>query len=423
MLKRCALIFLALGITSSVFGQEASDLERRLRELEAKVAQMQQSPELVEIRRQLEVLGTEIEALKNRQEAKAVTADTPQYGMGPAASKVYHSEPGVSIGGYGELLYQNPNGETATADSIRAVVYTGYKFNDRVLFNSELEVEHANLERGGNVELEFAYLDYLIRPELNVRTGFVLVPVGFTNEQHEPTAYIGARRSGVDSLIIPSTWSELGAGVFGEVGRINYRGYLVTGLDSAGFGAEEGIREGRQGGGEAKAEDWAAVGRVDFHPFEGALVGGSLYSGGSGQDADFNGRVSLGEVHAESRYRGALVRALYTRGSLGDAAAINEANGLTGDESVGSRFGGWYVEGGYDVTSYLMPYARYEQLDTQRRVPSGFERNPANDQNIFTLGVAVKPHPQTIFKLDWQNVENEADTGTDQWNVSVGYIF
>lgn len=423
MLRRCAFFFLALAMTASVFAQEASDLERRLKELEAKVAAMQPSNDLTEIRRQIEVLGSEIEALKNRQSEKATVADTPQYGMGPAASKVYRSEPGVSIGGYGELLYQNPEGETATADSLRAVVYTGYKFNDRVLFNSELEVEHANLERGGNVELEFAYLDFLVRPELNVRTGLVLVPVGLTNEQHEPTAYLGARRPLVESRIIPTTWMELGAGVFGEVGRTSYRGFLVTGLDSAGFGSEEGIREGRQAGGEAKAEDWAAVGRVDVHPIEGTFFGGSLYSGGSGQDADFRGRVTLGEVHAESRYRGALVRALYTRGSLGDAAEINDANGLAGEESVGSRFGGWYVEGGYEVKSYLMPYARYEQLDTQRRVPGGFARNPENDQSIFTLGVALRPVPQTIFKIDWQNVENEAKTGKDQWNVSVGYIF
>jgi hypothetical protein len=423
MLNRCLAFLLALGMSASVFAQEASDLERRLRELEAKVAQMQQTPDLAEIRRQIEVLGAEIEALKTRQTEKATTADTAQYGLGAAASKVYRAEPGVSIGGYGELLYQNPEGEIATADSLRAVVYTGYKFNDRVLFNSELEVEHANLERGGNVELEFAYLDYLIRPELNVRTGLVLVPIGFTNEQHEPTAYIGARRPALESVIIPTTWMELGGGVFGEIGRTSYRGYLVTGLDSAGFGAEEGIREGRQAGGEAKAEDWAAVGRVDFHPFEGTLVGGALYSGGSGQDAGFSGRVTIGEVHAESRYRGGVVRAMFARGSIGDAAQINDANGLTGDESVGSRFGGWYVEGGYEVKSYFEPYLRYEQVDTQRRVPNGFARNPANDQNILTLGVAVKPVPQTIFKIDWQSVENEAKTGKDQWNVSVGYIF
>ena len=64
-------------------------------------------------------------------------------------------------------------------------------------------------------------------------------------------------------MIIPSTWSELGGGVFGDIGSLSYRAYLTTGLDAASFNSEEGIREGRQGGGEAIAEDFAAVGRLD----------------------------------------------------------------------------------------------------------------------------------------------------------------
>ena len=56
----------------------------------------------------------------------------------------------------------------------RAVLYTGYKFSPRALFNSELEVEDATTEGGGNVSIEFAYLDFLLRPEANVRAGQVL---------------------------------------------------------------------------------------------------------------------------------------------------------------------------------------------------------------------------------------------------------
>jgi hypothetical protein len=231
-------------------------------------------------------------------------------------------------------------------------------------------------------------------------------------------------------VIIPSTWSELVGGVFGDDGSFSYRAYLKTGLDAASFNSGEGIREGRQGGGEAIAEDFAAVGRLDWHPVEGAMVGGSLYSGGSGQGAGFTGRVTLAEVHGQAKLRGAMLRALYSRGSLGDAGAINAHNDLTGEESVGSRFGGWYVEGGYDLGTIfrrgemsLMPYARYESLDTQRRVPRGFFRNPANDQTILTLGVAFKPVPQSVIKIDWQDVDNAANTGSNQWNVALGYIF
>jgi len=217
--------------------------------------------------------------------------------------------------------------------------------------------------------------------------------------------------------------------VFGDVRNVSYRAYLVTGLNSAHFGSDEGIRGGRQAGAEALAEDFAVVGRADWHPFEGALIGGSLYSGNSGQTANFAGRVTLGEVHGDAKFRGVSLRALYARGTIGNAASINDANGLTGDASIGKTFGGWYADAGYDIAPLfgkswsLTPYVRYEQLDTQRSVPAGFIRNLANDQSVFTAGMALKPISQTVIKIDYQNVSNKAHIGASQWNVAVGYIF
>ncbi len=71
----------------------------------------------------------------------------------------------------------------------------------------------------------------------------------------------------------------------------------------------------------------------------------------------------------------------------------------------------------------LIPYIRYEEYDTQKEVPAGFSRNPARDIDITTIGFAWKPIPQTIFKIDFQDVNNEAGTGVDQFNAALGYIF
>lgn len=437
MFNRIIITILAFAMTGALAAQNAptaADLDKRLRELEQRVQQMQTeapAPSVAEIQREIDILTREIESLKTQQSGKEVAADTQQFGFGAAASKVYRSQPGVSIGGYGEMTYQNLEGrdQADTADLLRGVLYTGYKFTDKVLFNSELEVEHASTESGGAVSMEFAYLDFLQRPSLNYRAGLMLLPVGLINEQHEPTAYLGARRPAVERLIIPATWGEMGAGVFGDVRNVSYRAYVVTGLNASHFDSEEGIREGRQAGGQALANDFAIVGRADWKPFEGALFGGSLYSGNSGQTQNFSGRVTLGEIHADTKFRGASFRALYARGSVGDAALINQANGLSDEESIGKTFGGWYAEGGYDLSALLgkswslTPYARYEQLDTQRSVPAGYSRNPANDQNIFTVGVAFKPISQTVIKIDRQKVTNKAHTGVNQWNVGLGYIF
>lgn len=419
MIRRFLAVVCLFALASAAVAQETSDLERRLRALQDKVNEVE------ELKREIDVLSKEIEALKTGQQKQAVEV-TPalsgrQYGLGAAASKVYRAEPGFSIGGYGDMVYANRRGGESTADLVRAVVYTGYKFNKNVLFNSELEVEHASTELGGAVSMEFAYLDFLMKPEANVRAGVVLMPVGFINEQHEPTAYFGAQRPRVERVIIPTTWSEIGAGLFGDVGRVSYRTYLVTGMDSSRFEAEEGLHEGKQAGAEAKAEDFAFVARADWHPIEGTLLGGAFYTGNSGQGRGFGGRVRLAEVHAESKFRAVSLRALAARASIGDAAAINEANGFVGDESVGKTLGGWYLEGGYDLGNgnvSFIPYARYERFDTQRSVPFGFERNPDNNVRIFTLGVAYKPIPQTVIKADWQQRKSK-----NQFNLGLGYIF
>ena len=443
MLKRFTIVMFALLVSASAFAQDASDLERRLRALEEQIAAMQPSSDLAEIRRQIEILGSEIEALKTRQPDKFVAADAEQFGLGAAASKVYRVDHGISFGGYGEMLYENyagsTDGGTRTTnkdkfDMLRGVLYTGYKYNDRVLFNSEIEFEHGSTGSGGEASVEFAYLDFLVRSNLGVRTGLVLVPMGLVNEQHEPTTYLTARRSVVENAIIPTTWREMGAGMFGEHGPVSWRAYVVNSIRGDRFTAG-GIRGGRQKGANAQIEDLAFTGRVDWQPIIGTTVGGSFFAGNTGQGSSVNGEVVQGrlamfDLHAETQFRGATLRGLWTRATIDDVAQLNALQSLSGNRSIGESMGGWYVEAGYDLATLrgfgersITPYVRYEQLDTQRRVPTGFLRNPASEQTIFTYGVQFKPIPQAVIKADYQNFDNEASSGLDQWNIGIGYIF
>jgi hypothetical protein len=443
-------------------------LEKLLAETRAELAAMKAASttaatdaKLAEIERRIDILAQEIESMKLGEaaaapQAAAVPAQAQpltqertgeRYGLGLAASKVYGIRRGVSIGGYGEALYENfaatrqdgaPSNRNDRIDFLRAVVYLGYKFSDHWLLNTEIEYEHAltGEDEGGEVGVEFAYVDYMHSRAVNARTGLVLVPLGFINELHEPTAYLGARRPDVDRFILPTTWREIGAGMYGEAGPFAYRGYVTSSLDSAGFTAANGIRGGRQQGSLALANDWALSGRLDYVALEGLLVGGSVFSGDTGQGREtldgsgLSARTTVYDFHADWKWRGLWLRALYAGSSIGQAAEINELNGFTGDQSVGSRQEGWYVQGAFDLFSLspgskvsLTPYVRYEQYDTQAAVPIGFERNPANDNTELTLGLAFQPIDQLILKADWQERRNEADTGVNQWNVSVGYIF
>ena len=402
---------------------------------------------LAEIERQIEILAREIEQLKLGEAPPAAVPESKdlRYGVGPAASKVYGKK-GVSIGGYGEFIYQSfsgsrqdgePSGSRNQADLARAVLYFGYKFDDRWVLNTEIEAEHAVTasDKGGEVEVEFAYLDYLFSRPVRARAGLVLIPMGLINELHEPPTFLGVLRPDVEERLIPSTWRELGGGFYGDSGRFSYRLYGVNGLNSEGYSAE-GIREGSQEGSEAAAENWAVTGRLDWTPVTGAFLGASFFSGDSDQGRTtpagrpFAGRTTLFDVHADWIWRGVWLRGLYARTTIGDAAAINEANGLTAEESVGSRQWGWYVQGGFDVLSLrsgsrasLTPFVRYERYDTQAEVPAGYSRNPENDVTVLTIGAVLKPIEPIAIKIDWQQRKNAARTGVDQWNVGLGYLF
>ena len=137
----------------------------------------------------------------------------------------------------------------------------------------------------------------------------------------------------------------------------------------------------------------------------------------SGQGAGFRGRVTLADLHADAKFRGVTLRGLVAKGRIGDAAAISEQNGQT----IGSSLGGWYVEGSYDLP--VSPYIRYERLDTQRRVPLGFERDPLNNRRIATVGVSFRPISQTVIKTDYQKIKTGAGTDQSQFNLALGYIF
>jgi hypothetical protein len=396
----------------------------------------QDTVRLNRLQAQMDAITRELEALRLGREVVA-EADTGFQGFGPAASKVYKVRQGVSIGGYGEVLYENfdgsrqddvPSGQTDRFDALRAIVYVGYKFNDKLLFNSEIEFEHGSTEDNGSVSLEFGYLDYRLSSRLGLRAGLLLAPMGILNELHEPPTFLGARRPETERQIIPSTWRENGIGVFGAAGRLAYRVYLINGFQGAGFD-ETGLRGGRQNGSEAAAEHFGAVGRLEYTAAPGLVVAASSYLGNSGQSDSVAAPTLIWEGHAEYKVGGLEVRGLVTGASLDDVAELNAEAGLTGSQSIGERLIGWYLQAGYDIlrsastTHQLIPYVRYEHLNTQDRVPAGFTANPENDRTIATFGLAWKPLFNVALKADYQVQRNEAHTGVNQFNVALGYLF
>ena len=140
----------------------------------------------------------------------------------------------TSIGGYGELHYNNYDGDDAEIDFHRFVLFFGHEFSDSVRFFSEFELEHsiAGDGKAGEVELEQAYVEVDINEEFSSKVGLFLIPVGIINETHEPPTFYGVERNGVEKNIIPATWWEAGVAFnYKPVGGVSIDGAITSGLN------------------------------------------------------------------------------------------------------------------------------------------------------------------------------------------------
>ena len=144
----------------------------------------------------------------------------------------------VTVGAYGEILYNQPEGANGELDVQRLVLLFGYNFNDKIQFVTEIEVEHVK-----EVFVEQAFINYNVANNVNLRGGLMLVPMGIINEFHEPTTFNGTERPGVDNVIVPTTWREIGVGVTGRFNSISlgYQAYIFNGFKSAESDGEGGI--------------------------------------------------------------------------------------------------------------------------------------------------------------------------------------
>jgi hypothetical protein len=402
--------------------------------------------------RKIEVLAQEIEKLKAGKDLFPQAKEQGRYGLGPAASKVYEINQGVSIGGYGEFLYQrfagtnqsgNDSNKSSEFDTLRTVFYFGYKFNDKIVFNSEVEIEHAGRSAsttasGGTpshshavykpeVYAEFANLDFMLHPMLNIKAGLMLVPMGIYNEMHEAPTFLATTRPLTEQRVIPSTWRENGAGIFGQIWDIAYKLYAVTSLDAKssvdGFNSQ-GLRGGRQSGQKAVSNEFSAVFRADYVGIPGTTFGASGYWGKSGQADNHEHETTIVDAHADIRMKGIYLRGVMAYSQVTGANKLASAGIGLADAMYGA-----YIEVGYDVFRFLnlnqelFPHIRIERIDTQYKVAAGNRFDAQYEQNVFTFGVAYKPIHQISAKIDYSIYSNKADTGVNQLNFALGYLF
>jgi hypothetical protein len=354
------------------------------------------------------------------------------------ATAISQEQPRPTIGGYGEIHYNEPDGTArGQIDFHRFVIFLAHSFTDRISFRSELEIEHTKIEAGaadgGEVALEQAYLDFHLSDAFGIRAGIVLIPVGLVNLTHEPPAFNGVERPAVDDALIPTTWREAGAGIYGAPAEgVQYQLYCTAGLNAAGFDAANGIRGGRQEGFESNPVNPSLSGRLDYSPGTGLALGASFFAGGADAGIDSIGSAAVFLWSADVRYT---VNRLSLRGvvadaSIGDAGLINRRYG----GNVAGRLFGYYVEGAYDILPLIDPasdanlllFLRYERYNTQART-SGFTPLSQYDRSDIVLGLTLKPVFNVAVKTDYTWMRNAlkgpGTRNTGQFNLGLGYFF
>jgi hypothetical protein len=343
----------------------------------------------------------------------------------------------IHFHGYGELHYNSPESSSnvpddedpAVMDLHRMVWGLDYYWTDQISLHTEVDFEHAAQE----MELEYAYIDFLVNPAFNVRAGSVLMPVGPLNEFHEPPLFYSVERPYVQNAIIPTTWQEGGAGIFGSPAEgLKYRLYIVSGLNADGFSASSGIRGGRGKVAEQPSDELAVVGRLEYMGLPGLSLGASGYSGGANttnNDALEDVAVTILEGDVRYRIAGLDLQGVFVQINVDEAEKLFALDGA----EVGEKMVGWYGEVAYHLLGLILPetekdlvlFVRMEQINTQEEVPDAFDANPANERQVLTYGLAYYPIPQVAVKADFERWENEADNDNegDRFNLGLAWMF
>jgi len=392
-----------------------------------------------ELQAQVDDLSSQVKAIKSATADKPATDGKAGDGF---LKKVWDK---TRFGGYGELDYiftkENGNGKGGnTFDPHRIVLYVNSELTDWITLNTELEWEHGGVkdelndegELSGEVRVEQAFLEFKLARPFNIKTGIMLAPVGAINLYHEPTNFNSSERPQLDRFLIPSTWSEMGAGIYGSLGdKVDYQLLVMNGLDGSKFSAKKGIRGGVQNFNVDINRNKAVTGRLEIRPITNLYTNFSFYTGNSAKVgtayttvAAFDGKYSIGDFDLAGEY-------VHVYQDDPKALGVND---------IGHNMSGYWVEGAYHVMpnglkkgkltdADALVFARWSEFNTQ----DGGAVDPTKvsgrfDRNYTTFGLVFKPTTTVAIKADYQIYDDHRTIGekpldNDKFQITLGFVF
>ncbi len=334
----------------------------------------------------------------------------------------------VSVGGYADIEFESFEKNVSAFDQHRFVINRGAELFDRLRFYSEYEIEHGGPDAsgGGEAKVEQAWMDFLIADWINLRAGALLVPFGRYNLYHDSDLQDLTDRPLVDRRIIPTTWTEAGAGFHGEfnpvIGSyedliIGYEAYVINGLD-AGF-SDSGLRGARGSLSSDNNQFKSIVSRVLVSPFLGHEFGFSGYYGEYDKSGHY---ITGGAIDWFDSFKIPLdIKGL----SVGPLELVGEAAFFRIDEfadgNVPEFMSGFYAQTNlhfwpeilnktflgkfFDDPAFTL-VGRYDwiKIDDDPDMTLG-----PNEESRFTIGLNYRPVESCVFKVEYQfnNTTNE----------------
>ena len=394
---------------------------------------------------------------------------------------------GLSIGAYGEVYFgavQNPaaGGQWQNSfDARRLVLLPTYAITPNIIFNAEIEFEHAGSgfdnddKLHGTAEIEQLWVDFKFSDPISWRApGIDLVPIGYINQHHEPTQFYSVLRPELYNGLIPSTWKVPATSIYGTiVDGISYQ--LMAAASNEDFGDSFDLRtEARTvppfpipyfpgvdginalAFSNAPIGDFtqltnavAVTGRVDFALPQTPGLAWSISAyfspnieprGAHGDLGNPLGSTSMGVFDAEFRYRipntWIELRGEGVWVTFSNPANLRANNDSDPTDNVGKNMYGFSGEVAMHIpmgtiigTQWeAVPFYRYTNQNFQTGGFAGTDANMPTGQGqtqFHDLGVAIFPSPEIVLKATYQKVINKDPAGAnaDTFLGGVGFFF
>lgn len=411
-------------LPAAASADEMADLRLEMRQLradyESRIAQLQSQVEKLSLAQAVPAPSTE--KFDKKADAGMLGAEYVGRYQGPfkKGGLIFREESGfgqVSVGGYMDHEFADFENTRSTFDQHRWIINVGAELGDRLRFYSEFEIEHGGVNASGTGEekVEQAWVDYTIMDEFNLRGGALLVPFGRYNLYHDSDLQDLTARPIAARDVVPTTWTESGAGFWGEFDpalnvenlKIGYEAYVINGLND-GF-TDTGL-SGAKGSIETDNNNNKAwVGRVVVSPALGHEVGFSGYHGKyNNLDDDITGAgIDFLTTWGPFEFLGE-----YANFDVDEPAGANVANTFEG-YYLQANYHFWpailndtFLKTGFDDPTFTL-VGRYDWAGINDDSDATLGDN---EEERLTLGLNYRPVESWVLKFEYQWNETENET-------------